>query len=190
MKPIYVLVAAAASLSAASAQQVRASAPTRDAATHEQILAQRQELQRQAEEKAATTVAASPVTLEKDPSKVNKPTGLIGRSEVLSYNGYATLVPKRAIIHLPGSLGSRLGLDKSDKIQGWQEFYLNNRGWISTVEVTPKQAEGKEPLPEETLKTMGESSSIIVATYQGEPISVLPVQAVQTEGATSNPESK
>jgi hypothetical protein len=189
MKPIYVLVAAAASLSAASAQQVRASAPTRDAATHEQLLAQRQELQRQAEEKAAT-VAASPVTLEKDPSKVNKPTGLIGRSEVLSYNGYATLVPKRAIIHLPGSLGSRLGLDKSDKIQGWQEFYLNNRGWISTVEVTPKQAEGKEPLSEETLKTMGESSSIIVATYQGEPISVLPVQAAQTEGATSNPESK
>jgi len=189
MKPIYVLVAAAASLSAASAQQVRASAPTRDAATHEQLLAQRQELQRQAEEKAAT-VAASPVTLEKDPSKVNKPTGLIGRSEVLSYNGYATLVPKRAIIHLPGSLGSRLGLGKGDKIQGWQEFYLSNRGWISTVEVTPKQAEGKEPLSEETLKTMGESSSIIVATYQGEPISVLPVQAAQTEGATSNPESK
>jgi hypothetical protein len=189
MKPIYALVAAAASLSAASAQQNGTAGPIRKAPTHEDILAQKQEMKRQAEEKAAAT-SAQQVTLQKDPSKANKPASLLSRSEVLNYNGFATLVPKRAIVHLPESLKSRTGLGKNDKIQGWQEFYLNNRGWITTLEVSQKQAEGKEPFSEETLKMMGKSSSIIVATYQGGPISVLPLQTVRAEGSTSNPESK
>jgi len=190
MKPICTLVMAIASLSAvAHAQQ--ADGPIRKALTDEQFQEQKQELKRQEEERMAR-VSAQQVSLEQDPSKVNKPVSLLARSEVLNFGGFATLVPKRAILHLPKALQTRTGLGPDDKIQGWQEFYLNNRGWISTMEVTRKQAEGKEPFSEESLKTMAESSSIIVATCYGDPIAVLPLQTPppQGESATSNSQSK
>jgi hypothetical protein len=190
MKPIYTLVMAVVSLSAAAHAQ-QADRTIRKALTDEQFQEQKQELKRQEEERLAK-VSAQQVSLEQDPSKVNKPAGLLAQSEVLNYGGFATLVPKRAILHLPKALQTRTGLGSDDKIQGWQEFYLNNRGWISTMEVSRKQAQGKEPLSEESLKIIGESSSIIVATCYGNPISVLPLQTPppQGESGNTNPQSK
>lgn len=123
-----------------------------------------------------------------DPSKVNQPEDLLSQSDMISFGGYATLVPKRAIIHIPAALAGRIKMEPGHKIQSWAEFYSLNRGWISTVEVNRPQAEGNLPLPEEISTRIGKSSNLTVATYKGAPISMLPQKvAVETPAETTQP---
>lgn len=124
------------------------------------------------------------VETKEDPSVVNRPGDLLSRSDILCLGDFATLVPKRAILHRPKALLSRIGMKEGSKIQIWSEFYAANRGWISTVEVSRAQAEGKEPFPEDTMKTISRSSSIVVATYKGGPISVLSEKFAESENAS------
>jgi hypothetical protein len=51
-----------------------------------------------------------------------------------------------------------------------------NRGWITTVDITRLQAEGNQPIPEKNRKLMTQCRNLMVATYQGGPISVLPAK--------------
>ena len=111
-----------------------------------------------------------------DPAKVNQPGNLIDQSDLLCFGGFATLVPKRAILHVPESLKDRLQIQPDARILGWAEFYERNRGWLTTVEVSRVQAEGNEPLAEETSDRVSKSLGIVVATYQNGPISVLPMK--------------
>ena len=83
------------------------------------------------------------------------------------------LVPKRAILHTPAAMSARIKLQPGSKIQTWADFFAVNRAWITTVEVSRAQAEGKLPLAEEVVKRIEKSTSVVVATYQGGPISVL-----------------
>jgi len=179
------------SFATVQAQQLAPSAPTSDATTNEQLL----ERQRQAKEAAArraaeSQTAATEVQLNVDPSKANKPPSLLARSEIISFGGVATLVPKRAIIHKPQSLVSRTGaFAQGDRLQSWREFYAANRGWITTMEVTRAQAEGKEPFSEEAAKSLEKSSAIVVATFSGDPISVLPAPPKEEAAGASTPNS-
>lgn len=109
-----------------------------------------------------------------DPSKVNRPDDLLAQSDILCYNGLATLVPKRAILASPAAHQERLAFKPGSKIVSWGDFYQQNRNWITTVEVSRIQAEGKQALAEETSKRIEKSRNLVVATYQGGPISVLP----------------
>ena len=61
-------------------------------------------------------------------------------------------------------------------LQSWREFYAVNRAWVTTVEVTQNQAEGKDPIAEPVKQQMLKSGNLIVATYLGGPISVLPIK--------------
>jgi len=121
--------------------------------------------------------ALPPADLKEDPSKVNQPEDLISRSDILSYGGMTTIVPKRAIIQLPPAMAQRVGKSDGSKIVPWEEFLAANRGWISTIEVTRQQAGGSEPFPEETSKTISKATTLVVATYNGWPVSVLPLKA-------------
>jgi hypothetical protein len=169
----------AATASAQQDPQAATSAPMRDVARHEDIAARQQ----QDREKASTkAVAATESTV--DPSKTNKPPSLMSRSEILCFEGIATLVPKRAVINKPKALEDRLTLSDGARLVSWEEFYQANRGWLKTMEVTRKHAEGNEPLSEEATKTLQESSAVIVAVYHSRPISVLPLkpqESVKTE---------
>lgn len=148
----------------------------RDAATHEQIsLAMRKVSQ--ADPMRNLTPAKG-----RDPSLVNQPKDLIASSDILCFGGLATLVPKRAVMHVPKNLADRLKFLPGSKVMSWADFFAQNRGWITTVEVSRIQAEGNKPLDEEISKRIGKSSNLIVATYQGGPISVLPPK-VPVEGA-------
>lgn len=127
-----------------------------------------------------------------DPSKVNRPESLIGSSDTICFNGTVTLVPKRAILQMPKNLADRLKYQPGAKLMNWAEFYALNRGWITTIEVSRVQAEGNSPLAEETTKKIAKSGNLIVATYQGGPISVLPPKpapAGATTPTTHTPES-
>ncbi len=126
-----------------------------------------------------------------DPTKASTGGDLISRSDFLSYVGRATLVPKRAILHIPANMADRIKLQPGSKIQNWADFYAMNRSWITTVEVSRAQAEGKESLGEDLLKRIQKSTNVIVATHSAGPISVLPlkvpVQAPVATTTTSKP---
>ena len=63
----------------------------------------------------------------------------------------------------------------------WMDFFTLNRGWITTVEVSRVQAEGNEALAEEISTRIGKSTNLVVATYMGGPISVLPPKVPEEE---------
>ncbi len=124
-----------------------------------------------------------------DPSIVNQPNNLISESDTICFNGAVTLVPKRAILQIPKNLSDRFKYLPGAKLMSWSEFYAINRGWITTVEVSRIQAEGNSPLGEDTRKKMVKSGNLIVATYQGGPISVLAPKVPVEKTATSTPKS-
>jgi hypothetical protein len=172
----------AAAIALAAGSLASAAPPVmRDAATHDEL-------------STALRVAmnSDPLVQQKpapgpDPSKLNMPKGIISQSDFLSFAGRATLVPKRAILHIPPNFADRVKLQPGSRIQTWSEFHAMNQAWITTVEVTRVQAGGHEALAEELTQRIGKSTKLVVAVYQGGPISVLPlkvpVTAEGTEGA-------
>ncbi len=178
------------SLASVQAQQLAPSAPDAAAPTHEQLLERRKLAEAAAQRANESQPSARETSPAVDPSKANKPQGLLARSEIISFDGIATLVPKRAIIHKPQNLESRTGaFAPGDRLQPWREFYAANRGWIITMEVTRAQAEGKEHFSEEMAKSVANSSSIIVATFSGDPISVRPAPPKEETAPGSTPNS-
>ncbi|MGC4016083.1 MAG: hypothetical protein QM755_16390 [Luteolibacter sp.] len=156
--------------------ELASKAPTRDAATHEELVAQQRKAA-SAPQPSLRDATMTPADASVDPSVVNRPGDLFSRSDIFCFNGFATLVPKQAILHIPDSYASRIGLKDGSKFQVWSEFYSSNRGWIVTQEVTRAQAEGREPLSDDIKKALSKCPSVVVATYQSGPISVLPPKA-------------
>jgi hypothetical protein len=64
---------------------------------------------------------------------------------------------------------------------GWTEFLTLNRGWVTTVEVDRTQAEGNKMMAEEVTEQITKSTNLVVATYMGGPISVLPMKEPANE---------
>lgn len=157
----------------------------RDVVTHDQIV----EAARKAKEDNPLPVF-TPVE-GADPTVVNRPKSLLERSDILCYLGKMTIVPKRAIIHAPKDVADRLGMKEGCELGSWLDFLNANRGWIRTVPVTRAQAEGREPMTEDTIKSFAKEKRLVVATYQDGPISVMPLKvpppAPGTPGATGTP---
>ncbi len=124
------------------------------------------------------------------PEKPAPPPSLLAQSDIICYNGAATLVPKRAIIQIPKNLTSRLTYEPGAKLMNWSDFYAMNRAWITMVEVSEDQAEGNSPLAEDTQKQIVKSGKLIIATYQGGPISVLPLKVPPEEVKTPTSQPK
>lgn len=142
----------------------------RDASTHDQlVLAYRNASN-------ADPMRTLKAAKGSDPSIVNQPKDLVSDSDILCFGGIATLVPKRAILHIPPKLADRLKFQQGSQIQSWSDFFALNRGWITTVEVSRAQAEGNKAIAEEISERIGKSSNLVVATYLGGPISVLPLK--------------
>ena len=153
----------------------------RDASTHEQLaLAYR----KAAQQNPMRNMRPAKGT---DPSVVNQPKDILSESDIICFNGTATLVPKRAILNLPAAMQGRLKFLPGSKLMSWTDFHAHNRGWISTVEVSRLQAEGNEAFKEEVSTSIGKSSNLVVATYKGGPISVLPLK-VPVENETAKAE--
>lgn len=170
-------------LIAAQANAQNATKPVmRDASTHEQLsLDYRKAMQ-------ADPMRNMQPAKGGDPSVVNQPEDLISRSDILCFGGIAALVPKRAVMNVPKNLAERLKFQPGSKITSWSEFYALNRGWITTVEVSRVQAEGNQAINEEITSRIGKSTNLVVATYMGGPISVLPLKVPEDKAA--NPASQ
>lgn len=144
----------------------------RDVLNHGDIveLARKSAVQAQQNLKEANTPVAQEPTGE-DPAK-NAPVDILKRSELLCYGGLATLVPKGALAHVPKTLAGRIGMQDGAKFVTWPDFFAANRGWITTLEISRKQAEGREPLTEATLKSFAKETRLVVATYAECPITL------------------
>lgn len=179
MKPLCTIPLVLAVLTLQAHAQPAAATPMRDAATHEQLARQWHKAQQQ------DPIRTLQATTGADPSKVNQPADLLSQSDILCFGGRATLVPKRAVLHIPALMAERLKFLPGAQIQSWTEFFAHNRGWISTLEVTRVQAEGNQALPEDVIKRLHDGANLVVATYQGGPISVLPLKMPAPEAATA-----
>ncbi len=177
MKP-YLSILWVASLPAALAQSPKP-VGMRDAVTHDQIV----EASREAK-KSTPPPVFTPVT-GADPSVDNRPKDLLSRSEIFSYRGLSSLVPKRAVLHIPKELAERMVMQEQSKFVSWRDFLYANRAWIRTVPVSRVQAEGKQPLDEETLKSFSKERRVVIATYQEGPISVMPPRVAPAATATT-----
>lgn len=130
-------------------------------------------------------------TTGEDPSVKNKVGNLLDNSELITFNGNTTLVPKHAIIQIPETYKNRINNHKEgSKIISWAEFYSLNRGWISTLEVTFSQAKGEDPVNAEHLEVMKKSKNLIVAVLENGPISVLPLKTTAEPAKPSEPAEK
>lgn len=162
------------------AAQTDARANMRDVATHDELLQSYRISQENDPIKQLKQVEGP------DPAVEHKTAGILDSSDFVVAGKFATLVPKRAILHIPKNLADRLNYKGGVTIQTWPEFFAANRSWITTIEVSRAQAEGKVLLEEETRKQMPRSRNLIVATFKGSPISVLPPQ----EDASAPPTSE
>jgi len=160
-----------------------ASPAMRDAATHEQLAEQWSKTQQD------DPMKLLPAAQGKDPAG-KPPQDLLSQSDILSFGGMATLVPKHAILLIPKAMAERTRFAAGSTLLGWAEFYARNRGWITTVEVSREQAEGLEPLAADVSKRFSDAPNLVVATYQGGPISVLPPKAPRPATATLTENTK
>jgi len=153
-----------------------------DAVTHEQLVERhRKAVQEDPIRKLEPAQGA-------DPATTSKPRDLMAITDFICFNGYATIVPKQAILQTPAAMQNRKRYLPGSKLLTWTDFYALNRGWITTLEVSQKQAEGKEPFPEETSTRISKSTNLVVATFQGGPISVLPFKT-PAESQPAKPKS-
>lgn len=166
-------------LRAAEEDEAKPKKVMRDAADHDSLVATAREQMAKRVDPFATMEHAE----GEDPSVVNRPQDLIARSDILCFNGLATLVPKRAIIHIPAAYQSRKGIQQGARIVNWSEFAVRNRNWVRQHEVDRATAEGRTPFDEETREQFQKSSQVIVATMRGGPISVLPPQEPEEDEA-------
>lgn len=154
----------------------------RDAATHEDLAKTHQKAQRENPLQRLEGVKGP------DLKDVKPIPDLLSRSDILSFGGLATLVPKRAILNQPADMGSRVNnFAQGSKIVGWKEFLQSNIGWITTIEVSRAQAEGKEVIDEKVVENYRKSSNLIIATYRGGPVSVMPLVEPEAKKTDSKP---
>jgi len=149
----------------------------RDAVSHEQLALKLKASQEKDPMKDFTQTNGA------DPSKVNQP-DLLAESDILCFQGFATLVPKRAILAIPENFKDRLTFKPGSRIVTWTDFFAANRGWIVNVEVTQAQAEGKVKFEDKVQEGITKSSNLVVATYKGGPISVLPIKEPEAPSKT------
>ena len=148
----------------------------RDAPTHDELVPKLRQAQQADPMKHMSKAKGA------DPAAVYQPKDILSQSDIIAFNGLATLVPKCAILQIPKNYQNRIAMQPGAQIVSWADFYTANRGWITTVEVSRTQAEGSHALSDETRKQITKSGNLVVATFLGGPISVLPLKKPGVKG--------
>jgi len=155
----------------------------RDAANHDQLVLKLRQAQQDDPMKHMSKAKGA------DPAAVYKPKDILSQSDIIAFQGLATLVPKCAILRIPKNYKDRIAMQPGAQIVSWADFYAANRGWITIVEVSRTQAEGNLALPDETRKQITKNGNLVVATFLGGPISVLPLKKPEKTGGKTSEDS-
>ena len=119
--------------------------------------------------------ALKPAGTDGDGAATRSPAqSLIEQSEILSDGYNWTLVPKGAVLFVPGNLKARVGAKPLGTLLNWNDFIAVNLGWVFTEEVTLDQATGKRAIPDSRKDFWDRNGKVIVAIHLGGPISVRP----------------
>ena len=102
----------------------------------------------------------------------SRTTSFLKSSTLLAFNGHWTLVPKRAVIHIPEALQSRIVTKPSGKLLPWTEFLALNRGWLHTQNVAMSDARGETELSPAVCEAYRATGRVVVAVHQRGPISM------------------
>jgi len=180
-QPIILMALFSAASLLAAEKPVANKLAMRDALRHEDLAPRFAKEQ----EKSIKARELTPVAVSTEKPKPYKPTNLLDRSEFLSCNGLSTLVPKGSILHVPDNCQGRMKIDPGSKIVPWAEFFRLNRGWVTTMEVSRKQAEADEPLDEKALERISKNPRVVVATLSGGPITVLQKKEPEADPAAA-----
>jgi hypothetical protein len=181
MKTFTLLLASFTSVSFALAVEpprFQKSTKMRDAVTHDELA---QKMKMAAHSDPIRDLGPAMGNLDEDPAKRVTDRDLVKESTVLNYRGFLTLVPKRAVIHTPANYENRFKPSDDVQVQSWADFFKGNRGWIRTIEVSREQAMGLAPMDEAIMTALQESTQVVVATFKGGPISVMPYVAPEPE---------
>ena len=134
-------------------------------------------LDKKALEQKRQTLLASQASRKAMDAKTQKieaysqPKNVFNDSIILSANGFCTLVPKGAILHLPAKHSSKIVPSPEGRIIAFPEFLRKNIAWLNIREVSLKQAVGDQPLDERTKKACLDSGRVVVTTLQKSPAS-------------------
>ncbi len=133
--------------------------PVMDSMTDEQLKARRQ---------ASAGGQMLPKAMPPPPDGL----GLLAMSTVIQSGGNFVLLPKDSVIWCPPARQENMVSAPSGKFTAWLAFLAANRAWITTLDVTHDQAIGKAPLPPEVLERYRKGNLVVIATFQGGPISL------------------
>ncbi|MBK1882685.1 hypothetical protein JIN85_09670 [Luteolibacter pohnpeiensis] len=92
--------------------------------------------------------------------------------DFINYEGEVTLVPKGSILFVPDQLQSNVSSAAAGKTIPWVEFIGKYRAVVETMEVTPEQASGVQPVDTNAFSTAIKTGRVIVAVIHGNPVSV------------------
>jgi len=142
--------------------------------THADIIAKREAAAKEAAKKA-TRAGNNENTPKVGPAILRKKKSLLGRSTLLANNNQWTLIPKGAVIHIPEHLKDKIILKpEKRRIVDWKTFHRINHGWIHIHKVNMDQARGNEKISQKTIQAYKTMRKVVVATNNGDPISVAP----------------
>jgi len=128
--------------------------------TDEQLVAKRS---------AANDHAPLPKAIPPEPRSF----GLLEMSTILQNGSEFLLLPKGSVLWCPPALKSRIVTQPSGTMTGWHEFLMVNRNWITHYEVSSSQVTGKTPMPPQALEHFTKGTSIVIATLNGGPVTVI-----------------
>ena len=138
-------------------------APTRDGITADAFAAARQG---NAGAFAAIETPTAPVETRR-PAQAS----LLQQSVILNDGRHWTLVPRGAVIHLPEAHRRRVDAKPVGTLLPWNEFLRRNIAWITTEELTLRQAEGVHPVNPRRVQFWSKQDKIVVGVHRGGPIS-------------------
>ena len=97
---------------------------------------------------------------------------IVKQSVILHDGKNWTLVPKGSVVFIPDALRNHVDAKPVGTLLAWADFFVKNRSWITTNDVSFDQAAGNKPIPAERVAFWSKQDKIVVAVHQTGPISV------------------
>ena len=104
--------------------------------------------------------------------------------------GLCTRVPRESILHLPERFQDSIRENPEGKQVSWIAFLTANQSWLRRQDVTWQQVLGNVAFAPSTLKGLASDDRLVIATYEGGPVTVLSQGLDKSGGKEPNQKKK
>ena len=147
-----------------------ASAPSKRP-TSESIIDTREQRDQENEDRE---ISESQIPIKKPRNSDSSRGKSIRRSTFLGSGNAWARIPDGSVIYIPAHLKQKIIKKPQGKVLSWRNFYKKNHGWIHLHSVDIQQARGLETISPDVIKAYQSMGKLVVASYHGAPISVIP----------------